>query len=174
MHEISITWAEYHRKIEELAVKVHRSGWEFNQILCVAKGGLRVGDTLARIFDLPLAILSASSYSGSGNRKRGRLIFSRDLTMTTLNLESHLLLVDDLADSGVTLKRTVEWIKYHYGFYVEEVRTAVLWYKASSQFQPDYYVDYLPDNPWIHQPFEPYEKITPEQLSLSQSSQASS
>ncbi len=172
MHEISITWAEYHRKIEELAVKVYRSGWEFNQILCVAKGGLRIGDTLARIYDLPLAILSASSYSGSGNRQRGRLLFSRDLTMTTLNLESHLLLVDDLADSGVTLKRTVEWVKYHYGFYVEEIRTAVLWYKASSQFQPDYYVDYLPDNPWIHQPFEPYEKITPEQLSHSQSAQS--
>lgn len=165
MHEISITWADYHRKIEELAVKVYKSGWEFDQILCVAKGGLRVGDTLARIFDLPLAILSASSYAGPGNRRRGRLVFSRELTMTTLNLGSHVLLVDDLADSGATLRRAVEWVKYHYGFYVEEIRTGVLWYKASSTFQPDFYVDYLPDNPWIHQPFEPYEKITPEQLS---------
>jgi hypothetical protein len=25
-------------------------------------------------------------------------------------------------------------------------------------------VDYLPDNPWIHQPFEPYEQMTPQQL----------
>ncbi|MFS8779706.1 uncharacterized protein ACVW01_000606 [Thermostichus sp. MS-CIW-19] len=164
MHEISITWADYHRKIEELAVKVYESGWEFNQIVCIAKGGLRIGDTLARLFDLPLAILSASSYSGPGNRQRGQLTFSRDLAMTTANLGSHVLLVDDLADSGMTLKRSVHWLKHHYGFYIEEIRTGVLWYKAASVYQPDYYVDYLPDNPWIHQPFEPYEQMTPQQL----------
>lgn len=164
MHEISITWADYHRKIEELAVKVYASGWEFNQIVCIAKGGLRIGDTLARLFDLPLAILAASSYSGPGNRQRGQLIFSRDLAMTTANLGSHVLLVDDLVDSGMTLKRAVHWLKHHYGFYIEEIRTGVLWYKAASIYQPDYYVDYLPDNPWIHQPFEPYEQMTPKQL----------
>jgi hypoxanthine phosphoribosyltransferase len=164
LHEISITWDDYHRKIEELAVKIHSSEWDFNQIICIAKGGLRIGDSLARIFDLPLAILSASSYSGEGNRKRGELIFSRDLAMTTANLGSRVLLVDDLADSGITLKRSVAWVKHHYGFYVEEIRTAVLWYKAISQYQPDYYVDYLPDSPWIRQPFERYERLSPLQL----------
>ncbi|MFN7557683.1 MAG: phosphoribosyltransferase, partial [Microcystis sp.] len=29
---------------------------------------------------------------------------------------------------------------------------------------PDYYVEYYPDNPWIHQPFERYELITPQDL----------
>lgn len=164
LHEISVTWADYHRKIEELAVKVHSSDWEFNQLVCLAKGGLRVGDIFARLFDLPLAILAASSYSGPGGRQRGALTFSRELAMTTANLGSHVLLVDDLADSGSTLKRGVEWLKYHYGFYIDDVRTAVLWYKASSIYAPDYYVDYLPDNPWIHQPFEPYEHMTPDQL----------
>jgi hypoxanthine phosphoribosyltransferase len=84
--------------------------------------------------------------------------------MTTANLGSHVLLVDDLVDSGMTLKRAVHWLKHHYGFYIEEIRTGVLWYKAASVYQPDYYVDYLPDNPWIHQPFEPYEQMTPQQL----------
>jgi len=27
--------------------------------------------------------------------------------------------------------------------------------------RPDYYVSYLPDNPWIHQPFEYYEQASP-------------
>jgi uncharacterized protein len=40
----------------------------------------------------------------------------------------------------------------------------VLWYKVCSEFKPDYYVDYLPDNPWIHQPFEQYETLTPADL----------
>ncbi|MEM6445908.1 MAG: phosphoribosyltransferase domain-containing protein [Cyanobacteria bacterium P01_D01_bin.123] len=167
MHEISVTWADYRRKVEELAVKVYNSGWEFNQIVCLAKGGLRIGDTFARIFDLPLAILSASSYGGPDGKTRGPITFSRDLSMTTANLGSHILLVDDLADSGITLKKGVDWLKYHYGFYIEDIRTATIWYKALSTYTPNYYVDFLPDNPWIHQPFEPYDRLTIAELARS-------
>ena len=44
-------------------------------------------------------------------------------------------------------------------FYIQN-QAAVLWYKACSVAIPDYYVDYLADNPWIHQPFEMYEKMS--------------
>jgi hypoxanthine phosphoribosyltransferase len=164
MPDLYITWKDYDQKIEQLAVKVYQSGWEFNQVICLAKGGLRVGDILSRIYKLPLAILATSSYGGVNNQVRGSITFARDLTMTTANLGSRVLLVDDLVDSGVTLKKSLVWLDRKYGFYIEEVRTAVLWYKDCSVFKPDYYVDYLPDNPWIHQPFEPYEKITPADL----------
>lgn len=160
MPDLHVSWSEYHHKIEQLAVKVHESNWNFNQIICLAKGGLRVGDIMARIFDLPLAILATSSYGGPNNQVRGSITISQDLTMTTANLGSHVLLVDDLVDSGVTLKKALLWLDRRYGFYVEDVRTAVLWYKQCSVIAPDYYVDYLPDNPWIHQPFEPYEQMT--------------
>lgn len=164
MSDLYVSWSDYHHNIEQLAVKIYQSNWQFNQILCLAKGGLRVGDILARIYDVPLAILSTSSYGGVNNQVRGSITISRDLTMTTANLGSHILLVDDLVDSGVTLKKAMTWLDRKYGFYVEEVRTAVLWYKACSVIAPDYYVDYLPDNPWIHQPFEPYEKMSPAEL----------
>ncbi len=159
MSDLHVSWTEYHQKIEQLAARIYQSGWEFNQIICLARGGLRVGDILSRIFDLPLAILATSSYRGPGKQSRSSLTFSRDLTMTTPNLGSHVLLVDDLVDSGESLKRTLTWLDRHYGFYVDEVRTAVLWYKACSMIAPDYYVDYLSDNPWIHQPFEVYEHM---------------
>jgi hypoxanthine phosphoribosyltransferase len=164
MPDLYISWTDYHHAIEQLALKVYQSNWKFNQIVCLAKGGLRVGDILSRIFDLPLAILSTSSYGGPGNQVRGSLTFARDLTMTTANLGSHILLVDDLVDSGVTLKKTLVWLDRHYGFYIEEIRTAVLWYKACSIIAPNYYVSYLPDNPWIHQPFEKYEQMSPSDL----------
>ena len=167
MSDLYVSWSDYHQKIEQLAVQVYQSQWNFNQIVCLAKGGLRVGDILARIYDVPLAILATSSYGGINNQVRGSITFAHDLTMTTANLGSHVLLVDDLVDSGITLKRTLVWLDRKYGFYVEEVRTAVLWYKACSVIQPDYYVDYLPENPWIHQPFEPYEKTTPAELAAS-------
>lgn len=164
MADLHVSWSDYHHKVEQLAVKIHQSGWHFNQIVCLAKGGLRVGDILSRIYEQPLAILAASSYGGVGNQVRGSITFSRDLTMTTANLGSHILLVDDLVDSGITLERSLTWLDRHYGFYINEVRTAVLWYKACSVIEPDYYVDFLPENPWIHQPFECYERMTPAEL----------
>jgi hypoxanthine phosphoribosyltransferase len=168
MVDLHVSWPEYHQKIEALAAKIYESNWQFNQIICLAKGGLRVGDILSRIYNQPLAILATSSYGGLNNQVRGSITFSRDLTMTTPNLGSHILLVDDLVDSGITLQRTLTWLDRKYGFYVEEVRTAVLWYKACSVIAPDYYVDYLPDNPWIHQPFERYEQMNPADLMAAQ------
>lgn len=164
MSDLYVSWTDYHEKIEQLAVKLYESNWSFNQIVCLAKGGLRVGDALSRIYDVPLAILSTSSYGGKNNQVRGSVTFGQDLTKTTANLGSHVLLVDDLVDSGITLKKTLTWLDLKYGFYIEEIRTAVLWYKECSVIKPDYYVDYLPDNPWIHQPFEPYEQMTPAEL----------
>jgi hypothetical protein len=170
MPDLYVSWSEYHQKIEQLAVQIYQSNWSFNQIICLAKGGLRVGDILSRIFDQPLAILATSSYGGPDNQIRGSITFAHDLTMTTLNLGSHVLLVDDLVDSGITLKRTLTWLDRKYGFYVEEVKTAVLWYKECSVIAPDYYVDYLPDNPWIHQPFERYEQMNPAELAAAMAS----
>jgi uncharacterized protein len=159
MPDLYVSWSDYHQKIEQLAIQIYESSWEFNQIICLARGGLRVGDILSRIYQQPLAILATSSYSGTGKQQRSNLIFSRNLTMTTEKLGSRILLVDDLVDSGITLEQTIPWLKQNNDSPIEEIRTAVLWYKACSVLKPDYYVDYLTDNPWIHQPFEHYEQM---------------
>ena len=57
-----VSYDEYHSLIEKLAIKIHQSGWQFDTILCLARGGMRPGDILSRIFDKPLAIMSTSSY----------------------------------------------------------------------------------------------------------------
>jgi uncharacterized protein len=155
--EIYLSWAEYHQKIEQLAIQIHRSGWEFNQILCLARGGLRVGDIFSRIFKKPLAILSASSYDEKV--RRPRLTFGKSISMTTPTLGDKVLLVDDLVDSGMTLGQTIIWLNEHENYDVVEIRTAVIWYKAVSAIAPDFYVDYLSDSPWIHQPFEKYDQM---------------
>lgn len=159
MADLYISWSDYHQDIEQLALMVHRSGWDFNQIVCLAKGGLRIGDIICRISNQPLAILSTSSYGGEGNRTRGSITFSQDLSMTTANLGSRILLVDDLVDSGQSLKRSISWLHNKYGFYIDEIRTAVLWHKECSVIAPNYALHYLEDNPWIHQPFEGYEEM---------------
>ena len=90
---------------------------EFNQVVCIAKGGMRVGDVMARIFDVPLAILSVESYKGEGvKNKRGAITFSRDLAKTSPNIGSKVLIVDDLADSGITLKKSIDWLTTYIWF----------------------------------------------------------
>lgn len=159
MADLYVSWAEYHHKIEQLAATIYQSGWSFNQIICLARGGLRIGDVLSRIYDCPLAILAASSYR---DQHRGALKIASALTMATPTLGKQVLLVDDLVDSGLTLQQTLVWLQQYTE--VEQIRTAVLWYKAASLIQPHYFVEYLADNPWIHQPFESYEQTQPQEL----------
>ena len=51
--DLWVDWDQYHCLIEQLIVRVHQSGWEFDQILCLARGGMRVGDIFTRVFDRP-------------------------------------------------------------------------------------------------------------------------
>ncbi|PZD72344.1 Xanthine phosphoribosyltransferase [Acaryochloris thomasi RCC1774] len=159
MTDLHVSWSEYHHKIEQLAATVYQSGWQFDQIICLARGGLRIGDILSRIYDCPLAVLAASSYH---DQHRGALNIASTLTMATPKLGTKVLLVDDLVDSGQTLKQTLVWLQQHTD--IDQVRTAVIWCKAASVIEPHYFVEHLADNPWIHQPFELYEQIKPQDL----------
>ena len=84
-------------------VTLSGTGFDFNQIICIARGGLRVGDVLSRIFELPLAILSTHSYAADGGTTQGELIIAEHMTMTSPRLGERVLLVDDMVDSGHTL-----------------------------------------------------------------------
>ena len=158
---LHVSWNEYNLLVERLALQVHESGWRFNQIICIARGGLRVGDVLSRIFELPLAILSTHSYAADGGTTRGELIIAEHMTMTAPRLGDRVLLVDDMVDSGHTLATVRKELPLRFP-HMADIRTAVVWYKACSVFKPDYYVEYLADSPWIHQPFEVYDNLRPE------------
>jgi hypothetical protein len=158
-----VSYDEYHNLIEKLAIRVHQSGWQFDTILCLARGGMRPGDILSRIFDKPLAIMSTSSYRAEAGTVQGALDIARYITTPKGEIAGRVLLVDDLADSGHTLRAVVEQLRNNYKP-ITELRTAVIWTKGLSTFRADYPVDDLPTNPWIHQPFESYDAMRPQQL----------
>lgn len=157
-----VSWDEYHMLIERLALKVHNSGWQFDQILCLARGGMRPGDILSRVFDKPLAIMSTSSYRADAGTIQGRLDIAKYITLPKGELAGRVLLVDDLADSGVTLKAVVDRLRGAPA--ITELRSAVIWVKGVSSYMPDYCVETLPTSPWIHQPFEDYDVLRPDGL----------
>jgi hypoxanthine phosphoribosyltransferase len=157
-----VSWDEYHLLIERLALKVAASGWSFDQILCLARGGMRPGDVLSRVFDKPLAIMSTSSYRDDSGTIQGRLELAKYITMPRGELGGRVLLVDDLADTGITLRAVVDRIRAMPA--IDALRVAVIWVKGVSIYIPDYYVESLPTSPWIHQPFEEYDGLRPEGL----------
>ena len=110
-----------------------------------------------------LPILSTSSYRAESGTVQGHLDIARYITTPKGEIAGRVLLVDDLADTGHTLKAVVDMLKTNYAP-ISELRSAVIWTKGVSTFQPDYSVEFLPTNPWIHQPFEPYDSMRPAAL----------
>ena len=102
-----VSWDQYNALVERLALTVHEARFDFNQIICIARGGLRVGDVLSRIYEKPLAILSTHSYAAEGGTVRGELVIAEHMTMTAPRLGERVLLVDDMVDSGHTLEKVV-------------------------------------------------------------------
>ncbi len=148
-----ISWEEYYNLIKGLAEQLEpevKNG-NINQILALARGGTIVGDALSRIFNLPLAIMFTSSY-GLDN-KRSELIVGDAIAKQYNLLNSKLLIVDDLVDSGSTLLKLKHEFEKNQGF---NVRTAVIWKKTICKFDPDYYVTTMEANDWIVQPFEEF------------------
>ena len=103
--DLWVSWAEYNRLIERLALTVYESKWKFDTIVCLARGGVRVGDVLSRIFDVPLGILATSSYREAAGTMQGQLDIAKFITITRGTLSGRVLLVDDMVDTGLTFSR---------------------------------------------------------------------
>jgi hypoxanthine phosphoribosyltransferase len=108
MQDLYVTWDDYNRLIEQLTLRIHASGYQFDSLLCLARGGLRIGDVISRMYDMPLALLATSSYREAAGTRQGQLEIAEYITMTGDRLHGKLLLVDDLVDSGATLTRVLE------------------------------------------------------------------
>lgn len=161
--DLWVSWKQYNELIERLALQIHESDWKFDKIVCLARGGMRVGDVVSRIYDVPLGILATSSYREAAGTQQGTLDIAQFITITRGTLDGNVLLIDDMVDTGLTFKRVRDHLRNQFPA-ITELRTGVLWWKGHSEVEPDYFVEKLPTNPWIHQPFEDYDSLRPHQL----------
>jgi hypoxanthine phosphoribosyltransferase len=163
MTDLRVSWDEYNRLVERLAVQIDQAGWHFDAIVCLARGGLRVGDALSRLFRRPLGVLFTSSYRENAGTTQSGLMIADHMSSAQPLPGPNWLLADDLVDSGATLTEVVPALLARYD-QVREIRSAVIWRKGQSVAVPEFYVEHLPDNPWIHQPFEAYDRLRPSDL----------
>ncbi len=164
--KLIVSWEEYNNVVEKLAIDIHHSGYNPTLLVGIMRGAAPMIDVLSRIFKLKCAYLAVESYSGKGvEDEQGDIVFSREMSSIT-NVAGRILLCDDLSDTGITLNKSIVWLENYKPIKgkIEDIKTATLWKKKKSTFQPDYCAVRLPDDPWIVQPFEHYEEITIEDI----------
>ena len=165
--KLIVDWKEYNKTVEKLAIQIHESGYKPTLLVGIMRGGAPMIDVLSRVFKLKCAYLAVESYSGKGvEDEQGDIVFSREMSSIAKNMGGNILLCDDLSDTGITLNKSVDWLKAYEPIKdkIENIKTATLWKKNKSTFEPDYCAERLPDNPWIVQPFEVYEEIRIEDI----------
>ena len=161
--KLIIKFDEYLETVEKLAIDVNKK-FKPTVLVGIMRGAAPIIDILSRIFKLPTAYIVIQSYSGKGlEDKQGDLVFARDISSIARQKDfERVLLVDDLSDTGLTLNKSIDWLKSYdpVKSYIKDIRTACLWKKTSSKFNPDLCPIKLDDDPWIVQPTEHYEELS--------------
>ena len=160
--KLIITYEEYKKVVEKLALEIEKK-YKPTVLVGTMRGAAPIIDILSRIFKLPTAYVVIQSYSGDTVQdKQGELIFARDISAIATNEDfKNVLLVDDLSDTGLTLNKSIEWLKEYEPVqdHISEIKTACLWKKKSSTFTPDFCPILLDNDPRIVQPSEYYDEI---------------
>ena len=161
--KLIVNFQEYLDTVEKLAIEVNKE-FKPTVLVGVMRGAAPIIDILSRIFKLPTAYIVIQSYSGRGlEDKQGDLVFARDISSIAEQKDfEKVLLVDDLSDTGLTLNKSIDWLKKYDPVknYIKDIRTACLWKKKSSKFNPDFCPIKLDNDPWIVQPTEHYEEMS--------------
>jgi uncharacterized protein len=145
-----VSWPDYHLIIQKLAATILTHSTKFDEIVSISRGGLTLGHILSDFLSLPVYSFAIQSYSDIQNQ--GELKITQELGKPISG--KRILLVDDISDSGVTLKRAVEYLQK---FQPAEITTVTLFLKPKSIFQPDYFAKRT--NKWIIFPTEVAEPI---------------
>jgi hypothetical protein len=142
----------YHPTFENITVDVANiskqivnSGYTDFVIVGVAKGGLVPAVILANLLKYPMRCVEYSSKTGKGDNKD-------HFNYVPSMLGGRLLIIDDICDSGKTFEELVQILRPN-----REIKTAALYTKQSSQFQPDFYAHKMigqQEVPWVVFPWE--------------------
>ena len=165
--KLIISFEEYTKIVEKLAILIHKN-YKPTVLVGIMRGAAPIIDILSRILKLPIAYIVIQSYSGKGTEdQQGQLMFAREISSLAKDKDfSKVLLIDDLSDTGLTLNKSIEWLKNYETTkdFIKEVRTACLWKKKSSKFEPDFCPIKLESDPWIVQPTEHYEELSIQEI----------
>ena len=127
--------------VEKLAASIIKSNKKIDLIVGIENGGLHVSIPLAKLLNKPHASIVVSFYRDSKTPHKTPIVNDKGISW---NSQDSYLFVDDLIDSGNTIKILPKIVKKG------EISTAVLFWKKDNEHnvKPTYYVAEKP-NGWI-------------------------
>src|SRR5919108_4984485 len=146
-----LSWSAFGDAGRELATSVAQSGYSPGILLGIARGGLIPAAALAYALDVKnVFMMSVEFYTGVDERLDFPVMLPPLLNAVDI-AGARVLVVDDVADTGGTLKLVKEFCAEH----VAEVRCAVLYEKPRSVVKCEYVwrrTDRWVNFPWSSQP----------------------
>jgi hypoxanthine phosphoribosyltransferase len=129
-----LTWELFGQASRELAEQVADDGYRPNIILSIARGGLFVAGALGYALDVKnLHVANVEFYTGVDERLPVPIMLPPVPNVVDLS-GAHVLVADDVADTGATLKLVRDFCAGH----VADVRCAVVYEKPHSSVRCEY------------------------------------
>lgn len=129
-----LTWELFGSATRDLARTIADSGYEPDLILSIARGGLFVAGALGYALDVKnLHVMNVEYYTGVDQRLDLPVMLPPVPNAVDLT-GAKVLVADDVADTGATLKLVRDFCADH----VAEVRCAVIYEKPHSQVSCEY------------------------------------
>jgi uncharacterized protein len=130
----TMTWEELGAGARDLAEAIRDDGWRPDLMLGIARGGLLITGALAYALDVKNTYtMNVEFYTGIDERLDVPMILPPVPDLVEL-AEAKLLIVDDVADTGLTLALVKEFCAGK----VAETRVAVLYQKPRSVVSCEY------------------------------------
>ena len=144
-------WALYGRGVRELATIVAEDRYRPDMILAIARGGLFCAGSLGYALSVKnVYVMNCEYYTGVGERLDVPVVLPPQLDLVD-HRQSKILIADDVADTGHTLKLVRDYCLGEVG----EVRSAVLYEKSHSLVRCEYVwrrTDRWINFPWSTEP----------------------
>lgn len=144
-----VHWDDFHQMGFELAKQVKELRPESCTIVSVSRGGHALARILSDFLKLPIFSVSIQSYT---DLQQHELKITQELNVDLRG--RHVLLVDEVIDSGKTLVRALEYLE---DFDLESVTSVAMHVKPGCIRKSDFYVSELSE--WIVYPYEVRETI---------------
>lgn len=145
-----LTWEGFGVASRELAAKVVEGGYEPDIILAIARGGLLTAGALGYALSVKNTFtMNVEFYTGVNERLPVPMILPPVPSLIEMS-DARVLIVDDVADTGHTLKHVLEFCQDR----LADSRLAVLYEKPNSIVKCDYvwkYTDRWINFPWSAQ-----------------------